>query len=116
MSKEVVQTITHRSIVAEIVYVVYDHGDAGEKREFVGVRFKRTLPSGRFSPDFRSADLQDLIDCTDKVRPELVEREAPIKKRITEAQEKKWRSRMTQRAKDESPVMLVPANVRQEDD
>jgi len=116
MTKEVVQTITHRSIVAEIVYVVYEHGTEKEKREFVGVRFKRALPTGRFSVDFRSADLQDLIDCADKVRPDLVNLEEPIKRRIAEAQDAQWKNRMSQRAHDESMVPLVAADVRQEDD
>lgn len=116
MTKEVVQTITHRSIVAEIIYVVYEHGDEKEKREFVGVRFKRSLPSGRFSVDFRSADLQDLIDCADKVRPDLVNLEDPIKQRIAEAQDTQWKRRMSQRAHDESMVPLVKANVRQDDE
>ena len=116
MSKQIVKTVTHRSIVAEIIYVVYDHGNEEvEKREFVGVRFKRTLPSGRPSVDFRSSDLQDLIDCADKVRPALVELEQPIKERINEAQNKKWKKRVSQRLIEDSPN-LVDAEVEQSDE
>ena len=116
MAKDIVKTIAHRSIVAELVYVIYDHENSNEKREFAGVRFRRTLPNGRYSVDFRSADLQDLIDCIDKIRPELVDLEEPIKKRILEAQETKWRQRVRQRARDESLVPLVDADVQQSDE
>lgn len=108
MTKQIVRTVNHRSIVAEIIYVVYEHGeDNKEKREFAGVRFKRALPSGRLSVDFRSADLQDLIDCADKVRPFLLEVEEPIKKRITESQEEKWKKRFTERYLEESPPVSL---------
>lgn len=112
MSKEVVKTVTHRTVVAEIVHVEYDHQESGEVREFVGVRFKRSLPNGRFSVDFRSADLEDLIDCADKVRPHLVEFERPIKERIAESQDAKWRQRTALRAQDGIP----PRRRRSRDD